>query len=38
MPINSRTTLAGAQPGVVIEGPLLNDEACAVLKRFADAR
>ena len=38
MPINSRTTLAGAQPAVQIDGPLLNDEACAVLKRFADQR
>lgn len=38
MPINSRTTLAGAQPAVLIDGPLLNDEACAVLKRFADER
>lgn len=38
MPINSRTTLAGAQPAVVIEGPLLNEEACAVLKRFANER
>ena len=38
MPINSRTTLAGAQPAVQIEGPLLNEEACAVLKLSARKR
>ena len=38
MPINSRTTLAGAQPAVRIDGPLLGDEAVAVLKRVGDAR
>ena len=38
MPIDSCTTLAGAQPAVQIDEPLLNDEACAVLKRFADQR
>ena len=38
MPINSRTTLAGAQPAVQSDGPFLNEEACAVLKRFADQR
>ena len=38
MPIDSRTTLAGAQPAVQIDGLLLNEEACAVLKRFADQR
>ncbi len=35
MPINSSTTLAGAQPAVKIEGPLLNDEAVAVLEKAA---
>ena len=38
MPIDSRTTLAGAQPAVQIDGLLLNEEACAVLKRFAGQR
>lgn len=38
MPIESRQTLAGAQPAVHIEGPLLQKEACAVLQRCADAR
>ena len=38
IPTDSRTTLARAQPAVLIEGPLLNEEACAVLKRFADGR
>jgi tRNA(adenine34) deaminase len=36
MPINSRTTLAGAQPAVQINGPLLGDEAYAVLKRVGE--
>ena len=36
MPINSRTTLAGAQPRVQIDGPLLGDAAYAVLKRVGD--
>ena len=35
MPINSSTTLAGAQPTMKIEGPLLNEEACAVLQKSA---
>ena len=38
MPINSRTTLAGAQPAVQIDGPLLGDEAYAVLKRVGEGR
>ena len=38
IPINSRTTLAGAQPAVQIDGPLLGGEAYAVLKRVGDAR
>lgn len=38
MPSNSRMTLAGAQPAVRIDGPLLNDEACAVLRRSAERR
>lgn len=38
MPTDSRRTLAGAQPAVQIDGPWLNAEACAVLKRFADGR
>ena len=38
MPINSRTTLAGAQPAVQIDGPLLGDEAVAVLTRLGDGR
>jgi tRNA(Arg) A34 adenosine deaminase TadA len=38
MPINSRTTLAGAQPAVQIDGPLLGDEARAVLKKAAESR
>ena len=38
MPINSRTTLAGAQPAMQIDGPLLGDEALAVLKRVGDGR
>ena len=38
MPINSRTTLAGAQPAMQIDGPLLNDEAVAVLKRVGEGR
>ena len=38
MPIDSRTTLAGAQPAVEIDGPLLGDEAYAVLKRVGDGR
>ena len=36
MPIDSRRTLAGAQPAVQIDGPLLGDEAYAVLKKFAE--
>ena len=38
MPSDSRRTLAGAQPAVQIDGPWLNEEACAVLKRFAHGR
>ncbi|MCY7370958.1 MAG: nucleoside deaminase [Polaromonas sp.] len=38
MPIDSRMTLAGAQPAVQIDGPLLGDEAYAVLKKFAETR
>lgn len=38
MPINSRTTLANAQPAVQIDGPLLGEEACAVLKKAAENR
>lgn len=38
MPTDSHRTLAGAQPAVQIDGPLLNEEACAVLKGFADKR
>lgn len=36
MPINSRQTLAGAQPAVQIDGPVLGDEAVAVLRRAAE--
>lgn len=35
MPINSRTTLANAQPAVQIDGPLLREAACVVLKQVA---
>jgi tRNA(adenine34) deaminase len=38
MPIDSGTTLAGAQPAVKIEGPLMNREACAVLEKAASQR
>lgn len=38
MPINSRQTLAGAQPAVQIDGPVLGDEAVAVLRRAAERR
>lgn len=38
MPINSRSTLANAQPAVQIDGPLLRDEAFAVLKKAAEGR
>jgi tRNA(adenine34) deaminase len=38
MPINSRMTLAGAQPAVQIDGPLMNDEAVAVLQRVGAGR
>ena len=38
MPIDSRTTLAGAQPAVQIDGPLLGNEAYAVLKRVGEMR
>ena len=38
MPIDSRTTLTGAQPAVEIDGPLLGDEAYAVLKRVGGGR
>ncbi len=37
MIVESRTVLAGAQPAVQIDGPLLADEAIAVLKKFAEA-
>jgi tRNA(adenine34) deaminase len=35
LPINTRVTLAGANPPVQVEGPLLGDEAVAVLEKFA---
>jgi len=33
--VDSRQVLAGASPAVTVEGPLLADEAVAVLKRWA---
>jgi tRNA(adenine34) deaminase len=35
LPMTSAQTLAGAVPAVNVDGPLLGDEAYAVLKRFA---
>jgi tRNA(adenine34) deaminase len=38
LPIDSRAVLAGASPAVHVDGPLLGDEAAAVLRDFAEGR